>query len=393
VIRRGRSAVNALICNSCSWLSNRSASQPLRGAGAWTGAPVLVYRPYKPIFTERARSGVRARLGRTMTLRNEMITVFGASGFIGRYVVRRLAKTGYRVRAATRRPHLAYELKPMGVVGQVHLIQANLRNEASIRRAVDGADAVINLVGLLSESGKQSFQSLQADGAALVAKCAADAGVKKFVQMSAIGADADSRSKYARTKALGEQAVRDAIAEAVILRPSVVFGTEDEFFNKFGDMARFAPALPLIGGGKTRFQPVYVDDVAECVLKAVESDAYAGRTYELGGPSVYSFKALLEFILITIRRKRALVPVPFLAASGLGFMGEMMGALPFVQPFLTRDQVKLLKSDNVVGLTDEDLGTIADFDIELETVEAITPTYLMRYRKGGQFSEDPEIVS
>jgi uncharacterized protein YbjT (DUF2867 family) len=327
-----------------------------------------------------------------MTLRNEMITVFGASGFIGRYVVRRLAKAGYRVRAATRRPHLAHELKPMGVVGQVQLVQANLRNEDSIRRAVDGADAVINLVGILAEGGRQTFQSLQAEGAKLVAKCAAEAGVKRFVHISAIGADADSASKYARTKALGEQAVREAIADAVILRPSIVFGAEDGFFNKFADMARFAPALPLIGGGKTRFQPVYVDDVAECALKAIESDAYLGRTFELGGPSTYSFKELMEFILTTIRRKRFLAPVPFFAASGLGIVGEMLGALPFVEPFLTRDQVTLLKSDNVVGASGEDVGTIADFGIELETVEAVVPGYLMRYRKGGQFSEDPEMA-
>lgn len=328
-----------------------------------------------------------------MTLRNEMITVFGASGFIGRYVVRRLAKAGYRVRAATRRPHLAHELKPMGVVGQVQLVQANLRNEDSIRRAVDGADAVINLVGILAQGGKQTFESLQAEGAGLVARCAAEAGVKKFVHISAIGADADSDSAYARTKALGEQAVREAIAEAVILRPSIVFGSEDGFFNKFADMARFAPALPLIGGGKTRFQPVYVDNVAECAMQAIESDRFASQTFELGGPATYSCKELMEFILTTIRRKRFLAPVPFLAATGLGVLGQILGSLPFVQPFLTVDQVKLLKHDNVVGQTDEDLGTIEAFDVELETIEAIVPTYLVRYRKGGQFSEDPEIAS
>lgn len=329
-----------------------------------------------------------------MTLRNEMITVFGASGFIGRYVVRELAKAGYRVRAATRRPHLAHELKPMGVVGQVQLIQANLRNEDSVRRAVDGAHAVVNLVGILAQSGKQNFQSLQADGAGLVAKCAAEAGITNFVQISAIGADADSASEYARTKALGEQAVRDAIPTATILRPSIVFGSEDAFFNKFGSMARFAPALPLIGGGKTRFEPIFAGDVAQCVLKAVETPSkYAGRTYELGGPGVYTFKDILEFILTTIRRKRFLAPVPFFAAYPLGMVGEILGALPFVEPFLTRDQVTLLKSDNVSGLTDEDLGSVKDFGIDLESVEAITPTYLMRYRKGGQFNEDPEMIA
>jgi NADH dehydrogenase len=325
-----------------------------------------------------------------MTLRDEMITVFGASGFIGRYVVRALAKAGYRVRAATRRPHLAHELKPMGVVGQIQLVQANLRNADSVARAVEGASGVINLVGILYQDGKQTFDSLQSEGAKLVAEKAAEAGVERFIQISAIGADADSRSKYARTKALGEQAVRAAIPTATVLRPSIVFGTEDQFFNKFADMARFAPALPLIGGGQTKFQPVWCADVAAAALAALESDAARGKTYELGGPEVYSFKEVLEFILTTIRRKRLLIPVPFFAASGLGLFGEISGALPFVEPFLTRDQVTLLKKDNVVGISGEDVGTLADLGIEPETVEAIVPEYLARYRRGGQFSEEAE---
>lgn len=325
-----------------------------------------------------------------MTLRDEMITVFGASGFIGRYVVRALAKAGYRVRAATRRPHLANDLRPMGVVGQIQLVQANLRDRDSIARAIDGADGVINLVGILFEDGRQNFDALQARGAGAIAEAAKAAGITRMVQISAIGADADSDSKYARTKALGEQAVRAAIPEAVILRPSIVFGTEDEFFNKFADMARFAPALPLIGGGKTKFQPVWSADVAAAAVAALESAEARGRTYELGGPNVYSFKELMEFILATIRRKRLLIPVPFLAAGGLGLFGEITGKLPFVQPFLTRDQVKLLKKDNVVGASGEDVGVIADLGVDPETVEAIVPGYLARYRKGGQFSEAPE---
>ncbi len=323
-----------------------------------------------------------------MTLRDEMITVFGASGFIGRYVVRALAKAGYRVRAATRRPHLAHELKPMGVVGQIQLVQANLRNPESVARAVEGASGVINLVGILYQDGKQTFDSLQSEGAKLVAEKAAEAGVERFVQISAIGADADSRSKYARTKALGEQAVRAAIPTATVLRPSIVFGTEDQFFNKFADMARFAPGLPLIGGGKTKFQPVWCADVAAAALAALESDEARGKTYELGGPEVYTFKEVMEFILTTIRRKRLLIPVPFFAASGLGLMGEISGALPFVEPFLTRDQVTLLKTDNIVGISGEEVGTLADLGIEPETVEAIVPEYLARYRRGGQFSEE-----
>lgn len=322
-----------------------------------------------------------------MTLRDEMITVFGASGFIGRYVVRALAKAGYRVRAATRRPHLAHELKPMGVVGQVQLVQANLRNPDSVARAVEGADGVINLVGILFEGGRQSFDSLQSEGAKLVAEKAAEAGIEHFVQISAIGADADSKSKYARTKALGEQAVRAAIPGATVLRPSIVFGTEDQFFNKFADMARFAPALPLIGGGKTKFQPVWCADVAAAAVAALESDAARGKTYELGGPEVYTFKEVMEFILTTIRRKRILVPLPFPVASLMGLGGEISGMLPFVEPFLTRDQVKLLKQDNIVGISGEEVGTLADLGIDPETVEAVVPEYLYRYRKGGQFSE------
>lgn len=322
-----------------------------------------------------------------MTLRDEMITVFGASGFIGRYVVRALAKAGYRVRAATRRPHLAHELKPMGVVGQVQLVQANLRNPDSVARAVEGADGVINLVGILFEGGRQTFDSLQSEGAKLVAEKAAEAGIERFVQISAIGADADSKSKYARTKALGEQAVRAAIPGATVLRPSIVFGTEDQFFNKFADMARFAPALPLIGGGKTKFQPVWCADVAAAAVAALESDAARGKTYELGGPEVYTFKEVMEFILTTIRRKRLLVPLPFPVASLMSLGGEISGMLPFVEPFLTRDQVRLLKQDNIVGISGEEVGTLADLGIEPETVESIVPEYLYRYRKGGQFSE------
>jgi uncharacterized protein YbjT (DUF2867 family) len=322
-----------------------------------------------------------------MTLRDEMITVFGASGFIGRYVVRALAKAGYRVRAATRRPHLAHELKPMGVVGQIQLVQANLRDADSVARAVEGADGVINLVGILYEGGRQTFDSLQSEGAKLVAQKAAEAGITRFVQISAIGADANSKSKYARTKALGEQAVREAIGEATVLRPSIVFGTEDEFFNKFADMARFAPALPLIGGGKTKFQPVWCADVAAAAVAALETESARGRTYELGGPGIYSFKELMEYILKTIRRKRLLVPLPFPVASGMGLAGEMLAVLPFVVPFLTRDQVTLLKKDNVVGESGEDVGVIADLGIEPESIEAVVPEYLVRYRKGGQFSE------
>ena len=319
-------------------------------------------------------------------LRDEMITVFGGSGFVGRYVVRELAKAGWRVRVATRRPHLANFLKPMGAVGQIQLMQANVRDADSVARAVEGAHGVVNLVGILAESGRQSFHALQARGAGGIAQAAKSAGAQVFVHISAIGADADSASKYARTKALGEKAVREAFPEATVLRPSIVFGPEDGFFNKFADMARFAPALPLIGGGKTKFQPVYVDDVADAAMAALTTPEAAGRTYELGGPRVYTFKEVLQFILKTIGRKRLLVPVPFPAANALGLAGEMSGAVPFVEPFLTRDQVEMLKTDNVVGAGGEGLGTLADLGVEPDTVEAVVPGYLIRYRKGGQFA-------
>ncbi|MBI1235389.1 MAG: NAD-dependent epimerase/dehydratase family protein [Alphaproteobacteria bacterium] len=316
-------------------------------------------------------------------LRDEMITVFGGSGFVGRYVVRALVKKGYRVRVATRRPHLALDMKVTGVVGQVELMQANVRNPASVARAVAGAHGVVNLVGILAESGKQRFASLQADGARNIAEAAAAAGAQRFVQMSAIGADAGSKSRYAVTKAAGEAAVQQAFPGAVILRPSIIFGTEDEFFNRFADMARFAPALPLPGGGRMKMQPVFVGDVAASVATAI-SDASVAGVYELGGPRTYTYKELMAFILKTIDRPRLLVPVPMFAMSLLGLAGELAAILPFVQPFLTRDQVVMLGKDNVVA---PDAQGIGDLGITPETVEAIVPGYLERYRRYGQFHE------
>ncbi len=316
---------------------------------------------------------------------SDLITVFGGSGFIGRYVVRALCKQERRVRVAMRRPHLGHELRVMGDVGQVQLAQANIRDRASVERAVDGAHGVVNLVGVLFQSGAQRFGALHAEAAGHVAQAAADAGVERFVQMSAIGADLASKSIYARTKADGEARVRAAFPEATIVRPSIVFGPEDQFFNRFADMARFAPMLPLIGGGKTRFQPVYVGDVAAAVASVLSSPGAAGGVYELGGPTVYSFKELLRLMLIEIRRRRLLLPMPFLFASGLGLAGEVLGVLPFVEPFLTRDQVTLLKRDNVVSAGDG-VGTLADLGVAATAVEAVIPEYLERYRRHGQFN-------
>ncbi|WP_026942916.1 complex I NDUFA9 subunit family protein [Hellea balneolensis] len=312
-----------------------------------------------------------------------LITVFGGSGFLGKYVIRELVKEGWRVRVPVRRPHTAQELKVIGNVGQVQLVQANLRFKDSVERAVAGSDAVINLVALLFEEGKQSFENLHVKGAETLAKAAAAQGVTNFVQVSAIGADAESDSDYSRTKAEGERAVRDAVPTADIMRPSIIFGAEDQFFNRFAAMAQLAPALPLMGGGDTTFQPVYVGDVAQAIAKAV-GHGTSGKTYELGGPRRYTFKELMQFMLETIDRKRFLVPVPWAAANFMGAIGEISGMAPFVKPFLTRDQVKNLKVDNVVS--DDALG-FADLDIRLETIEAIVPTYLARFRKYGQFHE------
>lgn len=318
----------------------------------------------------------------------KLAVVFGGSGFIGRNTVRELAKRGWRVRVAVRRPHLAQHLKPMGVVGQIQLAQVNVRYRPSIAEALKGADAVINLVGILSQNGPQNFEAVQAAGAGAIAELAAKAGVKTFVQISALGADPESASLYARSKGEGEKAVRAALPSATILRPSIVFGPEDEFFNKFAAMASLSPALPLIGGGKTRFQPVYVDDVADAICEALARPEAAGRTYELGGPRVYTFRELMELMLRETGRKRILLPIPFAVAPLMGLAGETIGFLPFFDAPITRDQIRLLKTDNVVGASgEENVGTLGDLGVSPATVEAILPTYMVRFRKYGQFAE------
>ncbi|MBB4658368.1 complex I NDUFA9 subunit family protein [Parvularcula dongshanensis] len=319
----------------------------------------------------------------------KLATVFGASGFLGRHVVRELTTRGWRVRAAVRRPHLAEYLQVFGVPGTVQLFQANVRHRRSVEDAVAGADAVVNLVGLLGEVGKNTFDGTQRDGARIVAESAADAGVRDLVHVSAIGADADSDSDYARTKGEAERLVAEVFPEAVILRPSIVFGPQDAFFNRFAGIARLSPALPLIGGGKTRFQPVYVDDVADAVAAAVTDPAHRGKTFELGGPEVMTFKELMQLTLHVTGRRRALVPLPFPIAGLVGQAGDLAAKLPFVQAPLSADQVKLLKRDNVVGETGK-VGTFADLGITPTAMDAVLPSYLYRYRKHGQFS--PEVA-
>ncbi|HEV7261283.1 MAG TPA: complex I NDUFA9 subunit family protein [Bosea sp. (in: a-proteobacteria)] len=319
----------------------------------------------------------------------QLVTVFGGSGFVGRHVVRALAKRGYRVRVAVRRPDLAGFLQPLGVVGQVHAVQANLRYPASVAAAVKGADAVVNLVGILQEGGRQSFAAVQANGARAVAQACAAAGIGRVVHVSAIGAARDSRSLYARSKAEGEAAMQAAVPGAVVLRPSIMFGPEDGFFNRFASLARMLPVLPLVGGGETKFQPVFVGDVAEAVARAVDGGV-AGGIYELGGPEVKTFRELVAYICEVTDRKPLLVSLPFglarLQARLLEIVNTLtLGLLPG-ELMLTRDQVTLLESDNVVsdaavaeGHSFEALG------IEPVSVEAVVPSYLWRFRKTGQF--------
>ena len=320
-----------------------------------------------------------------------IVTVFGGSGFVGRHVVRALAREGWRVRVATRRPDLAFHLQPLGKVGQVQAVQANVRAPASVAAALRGADAVVNLVGVLTESGRQRFDAVHAFGARAIARAARDAGIGALAHVSAIGADKDSASAYARSKAEGEAAVLEAMPSAVVLRPSIVFGPEDQFFNRFATIARLSPALPLFGGGATRFQPVFVGDVADAVALALAGKATPGATYELGGPETPTFRELMQFIVDAIGRKRLLVPVPFAAARAAAFGTEIantasLGLFPPTMLF-TRDQVELLRHDNVVsdaakaaGLTLEGLG------IAPRAYEAIVPGYLSRFRATGQFA-------
>lgn len=312
-----------------------------------------------------------------------LVTIFGGSGFVGRYTTRALARAGYRVRAAVRRPDLAGHLQPLGAVGQIHAVQANLRDDASVARAVEGAVAVVNCVGILQESGKQTFKAVQAEGAARVARAAAAAHITRFVHVSAIGADARSAAQYARTKAEAEDAVLSAIPTAVILRPSIVFGPEDQFFNRFASMAQMAPVLPLIGGGRTLFQPVYVGDVADAIAAAIEGKAKPGTIYELGGPEVVSFRDLLDRMQTMINRNRGYVNLPFWAAK---IQATLLKLSP-IKP-ITLDQVRMLESDNVVSQAAiADGRTLAGLGITSPVaIDAIVPEYLTRFRPKGQFS-------
>lgn len=316
---------------------------------------------------------------------DKLVTVVGGTGFIGRAVVRRLAKEGYRLRVTSRTPSRAYDMRPLGDVGQIALVRADIRNEAEIAAAVAGASVVVNLVGILRESGGRTFEDLHADGPASIAAAAAKAGATRFIHVSSIGADTDSRSAYARSKAEGEAAARAAFPGTTVLRPSIVFGPGDGFFNMFANMMRFAKVIfPLFGGGKTKFQPVFVGDVADAVANAIASEAARGRTYELGGPATYTLKDLLELIAKETGRKRTFVTVPsFLLELG----AALTGWLPFAP--ITLDQARLLRVDNVVkaGPDAASVGTLADLCVSPTAVETVVPSYLYAYRPTGQYAE------
>ncbi len=307
--------------------------------------------------------------------------VFGGSGFVGRYMVKRLAQRGYVVRVGVRDPDRATFLKPMGNLGQIVPMAASVRDDASVAALVAGAEVVVNCVGILYETGSQTFQALHAEAPGRIGRAAAAAGVRHVVHVSAIGADAASPSVYARTKAEGEAALRAAFPAAVVLRPSIVFGPEDNFFNQFAALAQVLPALPVFGGGRTRFQPVYVGDVADAAMAALDRAEAAGKTYELGGPKIYTFREILEFILRTTGRKRFLVSIPYSVGA---LQARLLELLP--KPLLTRDQLLLLQRDNVVS---PGALTLADLGIAPKAVEAIVPTYLARFRRGGPRAPAP----
>lgn len=319
---------------------------------------------------------------------SKLVTIFGGSGFIGRFIARRMAKEGWRVRVAVRRPDEAGFVRPYGAVGQVEPIFCNIRDDASVRQVLGGADAVVNCVGILNAYGKNGFDAVQAEGAARIARLSAEAGITQMVQISAIGADADSDSDYARTKAAGEAGVLEYQPNAVILRPSVVFGSEDEFFNRFASMSRMGPVLPVVGAD-TKFQPVYVDNVAEAAVMGVLGKAEPG-VYELGGPDVKSFRELMAEMLQVIRRRRLVVNIPFAIAGLMGSSFDVLQSLSFglfENKMITKDQVANLKNDNVVS---DGAKGLADLGISPVSMGAVLPDYLWRFRPTGQYAEMTE---
>lgn len=315
---------------------------------------------------------------------SRLVTIYGGSGFVGRYIARRMAKEGWRVRVAVRRPNEAIFVKPYGVVGQVEPVFCNIRDDASVASVMQGADAVVNCVGILAPSGRNTFDAVQAEAPERIARLAAQHGITRMVQISAIGADAASNSVYSRTKAAGEEGVLRYVPGAMILRPSIVFGSEDQFFNRFAAMSRLGPILPVVGA-ETRFQPVYVDDVAQAAVMGI-TGAAEGGIYELGGPDVNTFRELMQEMLVVIHRRRAIVNIPFWAASVMGFVSDIVSklSLGLIPAQVTLDQVRNLARDNVVA--DGAKGFEA-LGIHPTALEAVLPEYLWRFRPSGQYAE------
>ncbi|MCT4556751.1 MAG: complex I NDUFA9 subunit family protein [Pelagimonas sp.] len=313
---------------------------------------------------------------------SKLVTIYGGSGFVGRYIAQRMAHLGWRVRVACRRPNEALFVKPYGAVGQVEPVFCNIRDDASVLAAMQGADAVVNCVGTFDKGGKNNFDAVQNEGAERIARIAADQGVQRLVHVSAIGADTAGDSAYARSKGKGEDAVLKHMPDAMILRPSVIFGIEDQFFNRFATMTRFGPILPIVGGN-TRFQAVYVDDVAKAAVMGL-TGAAEGGIYELGGPNVATFRELMSTMLKTIRRRRIVLNLPFWVANLMGSVMDLVHSisLGLVPAMITKDQVVQLRSDNVVGA---DAKSFADLGIEPTTVETVLDDYLWRFRPSGQY--------
>jgi NADH dehydrogenase len=309
----------------------------------------------------------------------KLVTVFGGSGFLGRHIVRALANDGWRIRVAVRRPNSAHFLRPAGRVGQIQIVRTNVLDGAAVLAALEGAEAAINLVGILSERGRQMFDAVHAGAAANVARAAVQQGTSRLLHISALGLTPNPKAHYFRSKAAGEVRVREAFPAATVFRPSLVFGPEDDFFNRFAWLARLSPFLPLIGGGKTRFQPVYVGDVARAAVTVLHDPATSGKIYELGGPEIMSFRQVLELVLKVTHRKRILVPIPFGLAR---VQAAFLGMLP--NPLLTLDQVRMLETDNLVA---PGAPTLSDLGIMPEAAEAIIESYLWRFRKEGQFAD------
>lgn len=308
---------------------------------------------------------------------DKLVTVFGASGFVGRYLVKRLAQEGVRIRAAVRRPDSAHFLKPMGRIGQIMPVQANLRDESSVRAAIEGADSVINLVGILNQTRKQKFDVLHEEGPERIARLSQELGVSRLIHLSSLGVSAGAPSNYLRSKFAGEEGVREAFPDATIIRSSVMFGQEDEFFNLFALILRLTPVFPLLNGGQAKLQPIYVGDVADAIMASLDDGATKGRMLEIGGPQVVTLQEILEFVARTTERNRLFVPQPYPFSL---MTGAFLGLLP--SPLLTKDQVRSLKVDNVV--TGE--NALEAFGIHPQTIESVVPTYLARYRRSGEFA-------